>query len=90
MWSTHQHLPVNDIALKMPKSLQKTRKQIAKKRHGTIDALHQNSRDSKRLHRASVRDQRLEKLAAARSKKEQPLRLCLFTDISFVDLETSG
>jgi translation machinery-associated protein 16 len=26
-----------------------------------------------RLHKAGVRDQRIEKLAAARSKKEQPL-----------------
>lgn len=57
----------------MPKSLVKTRKQIAKKRNGTIDALHQFSRDSKRLHKAQVRDDRLEKLAAARKKHDQPL-----------------
>ncbi|KAK4124600.1 hypothetical protein N657DRAFT_633644 [Parathielavia appendiculata] len=57
----------------MAKTLEKTRKQIAKKRNGTIDALHQKSRDSKRLHRAQVRDDRLEKIAEARRKKDQPL-----------------
>lgn len=57
----------------MPKSLEKTRKQIQKKRNGTIDGLHQFSRDSKRLHKAQVRDDRLEKLAAARKKHDQPL-----------------
>lgn len=57
----------------MPKSLEKTRKQIQKKRHGKIDGLHQYSRDSKRLHKAQVRDERIEKLAAARKKHDQPL-----------------
>ncbi|KAG6011469.1 hypothetical protein E4U43_008286 [Claviceps pusilla] len=57
----------------MPSSLQKTRKQIAKKRNGEVNALHAKSRDSFRLHKAAVRDQRLEKLAAARGKKEQPI-----------------
>ncbi|RFU78280.1 hypothetical protein TARUN_3958 [Trichoderma arundinaceum] len=41
----------------MPSTLQKTRKHISKKRNGE----------------AGVRDQRLEKLAAARSKREQPI-----------------
>ncbi|RDA87411.1 hypothetical protein CP532_6992 [Ophiocordyceps camponoti-leonardi (nom. inval.)] len=57
----------------MPGSLQKTRKQIAKKRNGDVTALHEKSRDSLRLHKAGVRDRRLEKLAATRSKKEQPI-----------------
>ncbi|KAF4585952.1 Translation machinery-associated protein 16 [Ophiocordyceps camponoti-floridani] len=57
----------------MPNSLQKTRKQIAKKRNGDVTALHGKSRDSLRLHKAGVRDRRLEKLAATRSKKEQPI-----------------
>jgi len=57
----------------MPKTLEKTRKQIAKKKGGQVDALHQNSRDSKRLHRAQIRDDRLEKLAAARKKNNKPL-----------------
>lgn len=57
----------------MPSTFEKTRKQIQKKRHGTIDALHQLSRDSRRLHKASVRDQRLNKLATAREKREQPM-----------------
>jgi hypothetical protein len=57
----------------MPSSLQKTRKHIAKKRNGEVNALHAKSRDSLRLHKAGVRDQRLEKLAAARGKREQPI-----------------
>jgi translation machinery-associated protein 16 len=58
----------------MPKSLEKTRKHIAKKRNGTIDALHQYSRDSRRMHRASLRDEKLGKQGSLRNKKEQPLR----------------
>lgn len=57
----------------MPSTLHKTRKQISKKRNGAVNALHEKSRDSMRLHKASVRDQRLEKLASARSKREQPI-----------------
>ncbi|KAK5625106.1 hypothetical protein RRF57_000822 [Xylaria bambusicola] len=55
----------------MPKSLERTRKAIAKKK-GAVESLHQYSRDSKRLHRAQVRDEKLEKIAAARRKKDQP------------------
>ncbi|KAK4192260.1 translation machinery-associated protein 16 [Podospora australis] len=57
----------------MAKTFEKTRKQIAKKRNGSIDALHQNSRNSKRLHRAIVRDDRLDKLAEAKRKRDKPL-----------------
>lgn len=57
----------------MPNTLGKTRKAIAKKRNGTIEALHVFSRDSKRLHKAQVRDERLEKLASARKKQDRPL-----------------
>ncbi|RGP64933.1 hypothetical protein FLONG3_9401 [Fusarium longipes] len=57
----------------MPTTLHKTRKQISKKRGGVVNALHEKSRDSMRLHKAGIRDQRIEKLAAARGKKEQPL-----------------
>lgn len=56
----------------MPKSLEKARKRIAKKRNGNI-VLHEFSRDTKKLHKAQVRDERLEKLAAARKKHDQPL-----------------
>ncbi|KAI1273535.1 translation machinery-associated protein 16 [Xylaria sp. FL0933] len=55
----------------MPKTLERTRKAIAKKK-GAVDSLHQYSRDSKRLHRAQVRDEKLEKIAASRRKKDQP------------------
>ncbi|KAL7810047.1 translation machinery-associated protein 16 [Trichoderma aethiopicum] len=57
----------------MPSTLHKTRKQISKKRNGEVNALHEKSRDSFRLRKAGVRDQRLEKLAAARNKREQPI-----------------
>ncbi|KAI0123729.1 translation machinery-associated protein 16 [Xylariales sp. AK1849] len=55
----------------MPKTLEKTRKAIAKKK-GPISAIHERSRDSKRLHRAQARDDKLEKIAAARKKADQP------------------
>jgi len=57
----------------MPTTLDKTRKHISKKRNGVPTALHEKSRDSLRLRKASVRDQRLAKLAQSRSKKEQPI-----------------
>ncbi|KAK4042967.1 translation machinery-associated protein 16 [Parachaetomium inaequale] len=57
----------------MAKTLEKTRKAIAKKRNGNIDALHGKSRDSRRLHSAQVRDDRLEKIAETRRKRDKPL-----------------
>jgi translation machinery-associated protein 16 len=55
----------------MGTSLEKTRKRIAKKK-GPIDAIHQYSRDAKRLGRAHARDEKLGKVAAARKKTDQP------------------
>ncbi|KAI4862322.1 translation machinery-associated protein 16 [Hypoxylon rubiginosum] len=55
----------------MPKTLEKARKAIAKKK-GPIESLHQYSRDSKRLHRAQVRDEKLEKIASSRKKSDKP------------------
>ncbi|KAI0381354.1 translation machinery-associated protein 16 [Hypomontagnella monticulosa] len=55
----------------MPKTFERTRKAIAKKK-GAVDSLHQFSRDSKRLHRAQVRDEKLEKIAASRRKTDKP------------------
>ncbi|KAH8595244.1 translation machinery-associated protein 16 [Bisporella sp. PMI_857] len=65
----------------MPKSLEKTRKKISKKK-GNITALHENSRDSQRLRRAEMRDYKLERVAAARRKNDQPLvvRAAFFQD----------
>ena len=54
-------------------SFDKTRKAIAKKK-GPIESLHQYSRDSKRLHRAQVRDEKLQKIAASRRRNDQPYR----------------
>ncbi|KAJ4292945.1 translation machinery-associated protein 16 [Collariella sp. IMI 366227] len=59
----------------MAKTLEKMRKHIAKKRNGAVEALHENSRDSKKLHRAQIRDDRLDKLAQTRRKKDKPLIL---------------
>ncbi|KAK9771599.1 putative Translation machinery-associated protein 16 [Seiridium cardinale] len=55
----------------MGTSLEKTRKRIAKKK-GPIEAIHQYSRDAKRLGRAQARDEKLGKVAAARKKSDQP------------------
>lgn len=61
---------------KMPStSLDKARKAIQKKK-GPIGAIHELSRDSKRLHRARARDEKLDKLAAARKKNDKPYSLC--------------
>ncbi|OBT59416.1 hypothetical protein VE04_00528 [Pseudogymnoascus sp. 24MN13] len=56
----------------MPKGLQKTRKKINKK-GGDIHALHENSRDSMRLRRASNRDEKLKRVGTAKRKDNQPL-----------------
>ena len=56
----------------MPKSLEKTRKRISKKK-GDITALHENSRDALRLRRAVMRDDKLVRVASARRKHDQPL-----------------
>ena len=56
----------------MPKSLEKTRKKIAKKKT-IITALHENSRDSQRLRRAANRDDKISRIASARKKNDQPL-----------------
>lgn len=57
----------------MANTLAKTRKQIAKKRGTNNLVLHEKSRNTLRLHKAHVRDQKLSKLASSRSKKEQPI-----------------
>jgi len=59
---------------KMPKTFEKTRKEIAKKKNGNLSTLHEKSRDARKLHKAQVRDERLERLAEARKKRDQPLR----------------
>ncbi|OAA59842.1 hypothetical protein SPI_06040 [Niveomyces insectorum RCEF 264] len=56
----------------MHRTLDKTRKQIAKKK-GAVNALHAGSRDSRRLRKALIRDERLDKIASTRRKLEQPL-----------------
>ncbi len=58
----------------MAHTLDKTRKQIAKKK-GALGAIHEGSRDSRRLRKAILRDGRLEKLASARRKQEKPISM---------------
>ncbi|KFX98514.1 hypothetical protein O988_04308 [Pseudogymnoascus sp. VKM F-3808] len=60
------------LIFKMPKGLQKTRKKINKK-GSDIHALHENSRDSMRLRRASNRDEKLKRVGTAKRKDNQPL-----------------
>ncbi len=60
----------------MAKTLEKTRKQISKKKGKAIDSLHEKSRNARRLHRAQIRDDRLEKIALTRRKQDKPLRRC--------------
>ncbi|MCJ1452798.1 hypothetical protein MMC28_003142 [Mycoblastus sanguinarius] len=55
----------------MPKSLAKVQKKVAKKK-GNISSLNENSRDAQRLRRAGARSEKLERLAAARAKANQP------------------
>ena len=54
----------------MPKTLHKVQKQIKKKkgRASTGAALHEKSRDAKRLQSAMSRDERIAKLAASKAK----------------------
>ncbi len=62
----------------MPTTLEKARKHITKKKGADASgALHQFSRDSKRLQTAQIRDERLEKLARSRKKRDKPLRTYL-------------
>ena len=56
----------------MAKSLAKVQKKISKKNKSTR-SLHENSRDAQRLRRAGARSEKLERLAAARAKANQPL-----------------
>ncbi len=72
IFASFAKLEENGIITKMPKSLEKARKKIAKKRHGAIGALHEGSRDSKRLHRAQVRDERLGGLLRRGGNKNNP------------------
>ncbi|KAL2045649.1 hypothetical protein N7G274_002077 [Stereocaulon virgatum] len=55
----------------MPKSLAKVQKKLSKKK-GKISSLHENSRDAQKLRRAGARGEKLERLAAARAKANQP------------------
>ncbi|MCJ1376062.1 hypothetical protein MMC20_007300 [Loxospora ochrophaea] len=55
----------------MPKSFAKVQKKVFKKK-GNAPSLHENSRDSQKLRRASAREDKLMKLSASRAKSRQP------------------
>lgn len=55
----------------MPVALHKVQKHITKKR-GAAEALHENSRDARRLRRAGHRDDRLSRHASMTLKARQP------------------
>jgi len=55
----------------MTKSLAKVQKKISKK-GVSITSLHENSRNSQRLRRASARDDKLARVSAARNKVNKP------------------
>ncbi|KAK5155349.1 translation machinery-associated protein 16 [Cryomyces antarcticus] len=54
------------------KSLSKVSKHISKKKGAKINSLHENSRDSQRLRRASARDDKINRLSSARAKMNRP------------------
>lgn len=58
------HLPT------MPKTFQKVTKHIAKKR-GAVEALHEFSRDARRLRRANAREDRVARVSANMSRARQ-------------------
>lgn len=55
----------------MAKALNKVHKQISKKKGGKLGALHENSRDAKRLRRAGAREEKLARLLTAASRANQ-------------------
>lgn len=60
-----------NLSNKMAKSLAKVQKKVAKKK-GNSNSLHENSRDAQKLRRAGARSEKLDRLAAARAKANQP------------------
>jgi len=62
--------------------LSKVQKHINKKKGKNV-ALHENSRDTRRLQSAAQRDDKLNRLAAVREKQNRPYRMCLISDDYF-------
>ncbi|KAJ9620990.1 translation machinery-associated protein 16 [Taxawa tesnikishii (nom. ined.)] len=75
----------------MPSKFNKVQKQVSKKKGTRINALHENSRDSKRLRAASARDDKIARAAAVREKANQEYRMLLHAILfcSFVVNEKS-
>lgn len=62
------------MAIKTKTTLSKVSKQIAKKRthKAAATAVHENSRDHKRLNKAQIRDERLQQMGRQRAKVKKP------------------
>ncbi len=58
----------------MAKAFHKVQKQVAKKRGGKPNSLHENSRDAKRLQRAGQREEKLARHLAAREEAHEGYR----------------
>lgn len=66
---------LNSIVAAMPvKSLSKVTKHIKEKKKGKFNALHEHSRDTKRIQRASAREDKLATKISAREKANLPHR----------------
>lgn len=60
----------------MARSLNKVHKQIAKKKGGKTNSLHENSRDAKRLRAAGAREEKLHRIMDAALKSNQIYGIC--------------
>lgn len=55
----------------MPRALHKVQKQISKKKGGNVTALHENSRDARRLRQAGAREDKVARIMSAAAKSNQ-------------------
>lgn len=71
IFKKHARIKGTLVKLRMPKSLAKVQKKVAKKK-GNINSLHENSRDAQKLKKAGARSEKLDRLATARVKANLP------------------
>ncbi|EME40152.1 hypothetical protein DOTSEDRAFT_137967 [Dothistroma septosporum NZE10] len=66
----------------MPSKLSKVTKRVTKKKGSKINALHENSRDARRLRRAGARDERVANMKATKQRTNLPWleRIAFFQD----------
>lgn len=71
------------VKYKMPVNLDKVTKKITKKKGGRVGSLHENSRDTQALRKASARHDRLERAAALVASGRETLSMYLITCSAF-------